>query len=357
MFQHFLESLSDYSHKDQVFGKQLVRHLEFGKQNNLPFYAVHGFCTDGGVAASMLRYAYPEAHIVPLDYTTLKNEYIRPLLQDIEWEGIVDLEPFNNKIASWYVDHHQSVVGLPIKAKKIRFDADGDSGSFQLLKSGFIPELSKELVEIAVMTRITDTAGYTTDAPTEILSRLSDLKITETEGEEGRKQYEQRVWLLDDAWSTVNELHDQLNLHKYLAADGFFGIEKVLPQINEKRKFRKINYDIANNIDISSDTIIFVYPDEKYDRFAIDRKLQRRGVAFTVSLARVAAGVKISMRRSKFREKELDKIHLNELAMYLNGGGHPGASGGFSSSESEAIETIKNWMSKRGYSVQIVELD
>ncbi|MHA2029677.1 MAG: hypothetical protein ACW99Q_09830, partial [Candidatus Kariarchaeaceae archaeon] len=50
-------------------------------------------------------------------------------------------------------------------------------------------------------------------------------------------------------------------------------------------------------------------------------------------------------------EKENNTIQLNKLAEKLNGGGHAGASGGFSKTYENAIEIIKEWAYKNQLSI------
>jgi nanoRNase/pAp phosphatase (c-di-AMP/oligoRNAs hydrolase) len=61
-------------------------------------------------------------------------------------------------------------------------------------------------------------------------------------------------------------------------------------------------------------------------------------------MSNTANGFKISFRRNRGLSKiENDNIQLHELANGLNGGGHAGASGGFSASYKDAISKISKW--------------
>lgn len=344
MFSDFLNSYTNADEKATKYTKELIIHLENSIRNGQPLYAVHGFCTDGGTAGAMIKHAIPEAAIIPLDYGILKNQEWLQLLQKLDWVGIVDLEPFNNKTIKWYVDHHLSTVGKEINANKIRFDVDGDSGAWQLYLSSFLNEFSDKIVELAVMTRITDTAGYVTEPPTAIINDLTDLDITESEGELGKIQNEQRIWLLDDAWGSVENLKHQLELHNYLAIDGFLGLQKVLPRINKLRQFRSEGFRIADEIEINKDIILFSFKADSIDKFVITRRLQTRGAKVVISMSNTPNGFKISFRRNRgLTDNENENIQLHELAKELNGGGHAGASGGFSASYEDAISKISKW--------------
>ncbi|MFV2016724.1 MAG: hypothetical protein ACC656_14935, partial [Candidatus Heimdallarchaeota archaeon] len=327
-------------------------HLENSIQNGQPLYAVHGFCTDGGTSGAMIKHAIPESAIIPLDYGILKNREWTKLLQQLDFTAIVDLEPFNKKTVDWYVDHHLSTIGKEINANKIRFDADGDSGAWQLFLSSFLGELPDKIVELAVMTRITDTASYITEPPTTIIENLTDLDITDSKGEEGRIQNEQRIWLLDDAWGSVQNLKQQLELHNFLAADGFIGLEKVLPRINKLRQFRSASLEIANEISIDSDIIIFSFKSDSVDKFGITRRLQKRGAKVVISMSQNPNGFKISLRRNRELSKvDNQTILLHKIAKEMNGGGHAGASGGFSKSYEDALTVITKWAKQHNLAI------
>ncbi len=68
-------------------------------------------------------------------------------------------------------------MSIHSNANKIRFDAYGDSGAYQLLLSNFLGGLPRHLVELAVMTRTTDTAGYKTEPPIDKFDDLKELKV------------------------------------------------------------------------------------------------------------------------------------------------------------------------------------
>jgi hypothetical protein len=159
MFDAYLGSITNLNPNHQDYARDLLGYIKTCLEEERPFYAVHGHCTDGGTAGAMIRYAIPEAAIIPIDYWILNDPIARPLLQELPWKGIVDLEPFNQSKIDFWVDHHLSSVGKPVNSHRIRFDVDGDSGAWQLLLSSFIGEMPDHLVELAVMTRTTDTAG------------------------------------------------------------------------------------------------------------------------------------------------------------------------------------------------------
>ena len=352
VFTELIGSYINNDPKEKKFSDDLIIHIENSINAGLPLYAVHGYCTDGGTAGAMIRFAVPEAGIIPLPYEILNNSDWRKLLENLNWVGIVDLEPFNKNRIDWYVDHHLSTVKKPINANKIRFDVNGDSGAWQLLLSSFLNPFPDKIVELAVMTRTTDTAGYITEPPTTSIDKLTDLDLTILEGIEGRKQNEQRIWLLDDAWGSVETLKDQLNLHNILASDGFIGLNKVLSRINKLRQFRAKGIEIADYLNINSDSLIFSFKTDTIDKFGITRRLQTRGAKVVISLSKTANGYKISFRRNReLSENENKNIQLNEIAALLNGGGHAGASGAFSETYENALTLITNWAQRKNLTI------
>lgn len=354
MFKKFL---AENKYKVEYY-KELCVYIEKYADSERPLVAVHGMCTDGGTAGAIIRHQTPEAVIIPLDYKILNHTIAIQILENMNWFGIVDLKPFNKHQVNYWVDHHLSSMGSQVNAKRIRFDIDGDSGSYQLFLSNFLGELPQHLIELAVMTRTTDTAGYIIEPPTQIINSLSDLNITETAGENGRKQMEKRIWLLDDAWGTVNTLKDQLDLYNFLAFDGFFGLEHVLPRINLMREERIKAKEIADSISIESDVICFSFIADSIDHFTITRRLQNNGAKVVISMAIVPDGVKISLRRNRDISKAMqERIQLNELAEKMNGGGHAGASGAKTSSIEKAIEIITEWCLEKKLSMQCEEMN
>ncbi len=356
-FSEFLETQKEYSDKFNFY-KDLESFINNSLKNNKPLIAVHAFCTDGTVSGALLRYAYPEAAIIPLDYVLLTDNSILKQLEQLPWKGIVDLIPFNKKTMEFWVDHHASSIGRKVFANKIKFDKDGDSGAYQLFLSGIINPIPEYLIELAVMTRITDTAGYITEPPIEQYNSITELPTENLSGKDARIEEEKRIWLLDDAMGgTIKSFKDHQDRYTQLAKKGFIAIDKYLNDINKLREERKGAYEIANKIPIDCDVIIFNYTENIHDRFTITRKLQKRGAKVVISLAKVSNGYKISLRRNRELNDELNqKIQLNELASLMNGGGHPGASGAFTKTQDEALTIIHKWADNIGLTVSYIDL-
>lgn len=322
-------------------------------------FATHGHCTDGFIAAVMLRYAIPHAKILPLDYWFLNEPKAKPL-RELPFKGIVDLAPFNVATVEFWVDHHLSAVGKKVNAKRIRFDCDGDSGSYQLLLSGFLGEFPDHIVELVALTRITDTASYTILPPYEPENHLDELLqfpyAYVDDLNKVNKQIQRKAYLLDDAVSTAFDFWDWQQLVNKFASKGFEAIKEILPKINEKRAERRIAYDIAQKLPVS-DFVAFIVPDEKYDVFALRRYLQARGPKAIGSITESHNGFRISLRRAKgLSAEENSQIQLHLLAERLKGGGHAAASGGFSEDLETALKEMKAWASEAGLKFEFVDL-
>ena len=108
MFENYLESIANLDSKYQMYAKDVTKHIEYSIDKGLELYATHSHCTDGGVAGSMIKYAKPNSAIVPLDYWMINDEIAANILSQINWQGIVDLKPFNKTKIGFWVDHHVS---------------------------------------------------------------------------------------------------------------------------------------------------------------------------------------------------------------------------------------------------------
>lgn len=357
MFENYLESIANLDSKYQLYAKDVTKHIEYSIDKGLELYATHSHCTDGGVAGSMIKYAKPNSAIVPLDYWMINDEIAANILSQINWQGIVDLKPFNKTKIGFWVDHHVSAMSIPPNANKIRFDAYGDSGAYQLLLSNFLGGLPRHLVELAVMTRTTDTAGYKTEPPIDKFDDLKELKVPEFYDPESILDNEQRIWLLDDAWNTAHSLKDHFELHKELSRYGFLGINKFLPKINELRGNRQKAYETADQI-APNDIVAFSFKSETQDKFTILRRLQTNGVKVAISLSiQNNGGVKISFRRNReLNSLDTNKLKVNEVASKLNGGGHEGASGAYANNLDDALNIINEWSKKLNYNFEHVSI-
>jgi oligoribonuclease NrnB/cAMP/cGMP phosphodiesterase (DHH superfamily) len=319
--------------------------------------ATHAFCTDGFVSGAMMRYKYPDAKIVPIEYWYLNFANNRETFANLNWYGIVDLEPFNNYTMNFWVDHHQSSVDKFPNAKRIRFDVDGDSGAYQLFLSKFVDPVPEYMVDLVLMTRITDTANFTIEAPTLQISNLDQLAFEPTgDKKQDLMNYEQRVWLLNDISGVVTTFKEHQKIYTGFAKEGFLYVENYLNKINELRENRHFSYEIADSIE-TTDFIVVALDEDSLDIYSLRMRLLQR-MKVVISLSRYPGGIKISLRRSKkISKNEEEKIQLNQIASKLNGGGHAGASGAHMDSIEQTLPILEKYAESLGYDFKFIDLN
>lgn len=355
MLTKFLQSIAGYKQEEYNFASDLNKFLN-NIQSDDVIIGTHGHCTDGTVAGSVLRYSFPYAKIVPIEYWYLNHEEVYPILSDLKWYGMVDIKPFNNHPMEFWVDHHISSMEATLRARKIRYDVQGDSGAYQLYLSRFTKILPEYLLELILMTRITDTAGYTTPPPVQQIDSLEDLQFQPTSTKDDRKKYEQKVWLLDDATSILNTFKDHQKAYTGFAKDGYYHLHTYLPAVNSMRRERKVAFDTADSLELA-DCVVVATLQDQIDIFSLRRKLLLRDVKIVITLVKYPGGVKISMRRKKYLSDALNsQIQLHTLAAQLNGGGHAGASGAHAPTIDAALEKITEWMNARGFTMIFHEI-
>ena len=147
---------------------EILDHFSQGSD----FVAYHGSCQDGAITAALMNFLEPTKTYIPLDYHVLKDKVLRPYLTKQNWFAILDLEPFNEKPLELFIDHHRSVIGSFINAKRIHFEVgvNGPSAAFVLYNAYSniykIPEHIKKLVDVS---KVTDTASFAIDPPIEVI--------------------------------------------------------------------------------------------------------------------------------------------------------------------------------------------
>ena len=358
MLSTFIKKLNQSDIQRANFISDLNSVLSNLKPENI-ILATHSHCTDGSVAGGMLRYKFPGAKIIPIDYWYLNNELCKEHLENVNWHGIVDLKPFNRHQTEFWVDHHTSSVNQHINSKKIKFDIDGDSGAYQLYLSGFIDPIPEHLLELALMTRITDTASFTTPLPVEQIDSLEELQYEPTYNKsEDLVLYERKVWFLSDSTSTQFTYKELQNLYTGFAKDGFYYLKKLIKRTNKLREERKKAFEIADGI-LKEDIVCFSYKQDKLDAFSIRRRLLMSDqIKVVISFSNTSSGYGISFRRSKRLSKEVEnKVQLHLLANKFGGGGHPGASGGFTKELQSAKKIIGSWANNLNYRISWISLE
>ncbi len=332
----------------ESLSKNRIPDVEFLKrtcQPNRKMAAVHHACADGLSAGAILK-AQETLHdvlIIPLDYTLLKNNILRPFLQSFSWEYIVDLEPFNLKRGSLFVDHHESVIGRAIHFEKIIFDARAPSATWLLATKVDDFKISPKLEELAKLTVITDTAGFTIPPPNKVFMYVDGL--TEQE----------KAWALADAAATVRSIEDALRIIDNLSEDGIEGLvdPPIIDAINEHRRLRAKALELAREAEIDDITIVIVDSNEAMPKSIVYDILERGGKV-GIALTQDQKITRISLRLSKqLAPEEIQKYRVDLLARQMNGGGHPPAAGAATQTLDEALTKIDEWAKSKGLSMVI----
>ena len=342
----FLMNLKD---KKKTYGIEILNLCEISEKRRVAF---HAFCTDGIVSASLLRAAGEGDVFIPIDYWALRQKGMRTYLEQLNWHAIIDLEPFNIKLLDLYVDHHNSSMGHTYNARRIHFaiGSEGKSAASVLLNSGII-KVPEYMLELAEITTITDTATYPSLPP------VTPVSITTIP-----PSYAEKIWILDDACRSTQNVKQVLELVEELSDYGFEGIlrENIPNRINFYRQKRKQLLNFVQNIELADVVLLINAQDSSIQTMISLAVLNTSKVKVTASLIQTSSGVKISLRRATWLEKnnsiDAQKIRLDLLAKTMNGGGHPYAAGCYANTLSEAIKIISNWSHKLGFTSIIIDV-
>ena len=299
-----------------------------------------------------LLHDYPP---IPLAYSALKDSEIRPWLCNQSWYGVLDLEPFPTNLFSLYVDHHVSTVHQAIHSHKIVFDSHAPSACSLISKLQF-DDFTELHHSLSNLTEITDTASFKLEPPTQTseLTSISDLSFHELYP----KHQEELAWALNDAAIGAASIGHNYTLLKLLIKQGLFGLlhSSTLTFIRDVREKRKKVINLSQKVDVSDITIVFTEKD--LDLKSILHYLQKKGCKVAISAKIQSDITKLSFRVNKnVSSSELQLYRVDSLAKQFNGGGHPGAAGGATSSLSSLIKVVTKWKSKIDLEMQVVDLD
>ena len=352
MLSKFLDKIQGYNKKQVKFIVDLNSVLN-KLEGSSRIFATHGHCADGAVVGGMLRNEFPGAKIIPVDYWFLNDDLASSILSAVKWDGIFDLKPFNRETMEFWVDHHISSIGAAPHARKIRFDSNGESAAYQLYLSKFLSPVPEHLLDLVLMTRITDTAGFITPLPVTPVETLEELQYEPThQREKDLPLYEKKAWLLNDAAGITITYKEHQRFYTGIAKDGFYYLGNLLKQVNTMRDKRLKHFEIADSLETAS-VLVFIFNELDIDPFPLRRRLlTSKPVKVVISLAKYKGGIKISIRRKKgLSQEENTKIQTQTLAASMNGGGHPGASGAHTETLETALKLIKQWASKLDLSI------
>jgi len=337
------KSLDKILRKKKQYGAEVLKRTLSNKKK----VAYHFNCPDGLVSAAMFRYLFADQDLVfiPIDYPLLKDDKISKVLIDASWFAILDLSPFNSNKIEYFFDHHISNEGVEIKSKVSIFDSKSPSGA-TLIAEYFGDKLPDFMVELSEITKITDTASYSTPAPMEIKENLSGY------------DWDERVWFLEDVCKSTFTISEHDLVIELLASKGLDGLweKDVLHRVKRLRNSRKESFNIAQEI-VITDFIILIDDPLHYNTAAIASELQKRGVKGVAYLTVYPEETKVSLRLNRALSiKDVEKYRVDLLANTMSGGGHKGASGAEMENLDETLEIIKTWTNEVNLNMKIVDL-
>ena len=309
--------------------------------------AYHFNCPDGLVSAALVKFLFQEEKLVfiPLDYAFFKDETMVKGLADSEWFAIVDLEPFNNQPAEYFIDHHISNVNKKFNANNVYFVAGAPSAAY-LIEKLFYTKLPEYLKELVRMSTVTDTASYKIPAPIEVNEDPSKMS------------WDEKIWFLQDACKSSFTIKEHNELLEILQSEGWNGLLKnhLIERVKRLRNKRKISKEIAQEITLS-DFIVLIDNPLHYNLAYIASDLQKRGAYGVAYITVYPSEIKLSFRLSRaLSPKEVDTYRVDLLANIMGGGGHKPASGAEMKDLEEALTIINSWVKKKGLKVNTVDL-
>ncbi|MHA1932413.1 MAG: hypothetical protein ACW96X_07715, partial [Promethearchaeota archaeon] len=305
--------------------------------------AFHRADADGVISAVVVKNAHTDENIVfiPIDYDILELEEFGSYLSNLPWYAIVDLPPFAKSSLYLFSDHHQSNVDVKVNAQIILFNPEAPSAA--ALLAAHFQNIDEKTKELAKLTEITDTAGYTIPAPLETKSEY----ISEQE----------RAWALNDVCKSLDTLEEIVELVDKLALEGFDAITRYYNErITRHRSKRKRSIDRANQLE-TSDMVILNFSDDSLNRFAILHELLNRGAKVGVATNFFEAKYVLNFRHSKqLSKEEVIQYRVDTLAEKFGGGGHMSASGARVDDVHESIKEIVLWGKKKGLNPIVQEI-
>ncbi|MFW9930768.1 MAG: hypothetical protein ACFFD1_15375 [Candidatus Thorarchaeota archaeon] len=318
--------------------------------------AYHAFCTDGAICAALLKWANEGDVFVPIDYFLIYDKKIGLYLSEYEWYAIVDLEPFNlNYQVDLYVDHHITVVGKKINAKRIHFETGTTGPSAASVLYRYLAnklEIPFYLTILAEMSKITDTASYKIP-PLTVYYDSKNVEITKDEIDS--EKFHQLIWDLQDALTLINKTATPNNICvNLLSENGLASLlaqEDIINRINIHRQERIKALDFAKSLNPAPLTIIINSQTRNIQDILVHY--------FTNKGAKIIASLKedpfdkscsLSLRQSKHNSLEEKELYrLDVLAQrFSGGGGHIEASGASSPNKEEALKILIEWAKEKG---------
>ena len=327
--------------------KQTIRYIYALALLPKPKVAFHASDADGIISAVILKNISPSGKMVfiPLGYQELRHPEFGSFLASVGWRAITDLAPFHAKRASLFFDHHQSSLEMPKNADLVIYQARAPSAS-KLLGDHFKTKILPEIYNLAELTVITDTAGYSTPPP--IKSPSDPIKATK----------EEQAWLLDDLCKTVHTIEEILTLVQDLSDRQLTIIDQpiYIERLQGLYNLRKKSFELAEKIP-PADVVVVIQGKKRILTSSLVYGLFQKQVKITCILYPGKRFTGLSFRISSIiSDSMLEEYRVDHLAGKFSGGGHPRAAGGRADSLQEALQILEEWVKEKNLSLNIYDL-
>ena len=302
---------------------------------------------DGIISALILKSLeeYQNNVFIPLSYQELHHPKFGQFLSTLNWVAVVDLMPFQVVELELYCDHHESTKNLSKNAEVVIYDEDAPSAAY-LLARKFKERLSEELILLADLTTIIDTASFKIPPPVDDPQNFL----------EASKQTQ--AWLLDDICNTPESTEEVLALLNdfSLQSLSIFSNEIYHQRIVILRSLRRNSVKLGEELEIA-DMVLIVQGKKKIVTSALVQSLLVRGVKVTCVLYPGKRFTGLSFRvNSQIEGLEFENIRVDRIAEQFSGGGHPRAAGGRGESFETTLQLLEKWIKQKKLTYHLYDL-
>ncbi len=302
---------------------------------------------DGIISALILKSLeeYQNTIFVPLGYQELHHPKFGQFISTLNWLAVVDLMPFHVKEVELYCDHHESTKNLLKNADVVIYNEDAPSAAY-LLAMKFKERLSEELMLLAHLTTITDTASFEIPPPVNDPQNFLEAST------------QAQAWLLDDICNTPESTEEVLALLNdfSLQSLSIFSNAIYRQRIIILRGLRRYSVKLGEEFEIA-DMILIVQGKKKIVTSALVQSLFVRGVKITCVLHPGKRFTGLSFRvNSQIVGQEFENIRVDRIAEQFSGGGHPRAAGGRGESFETTLQLLEKWIKQKNLSYHLYDL-
>lgn len=302
---------------------------------------------DGIISALILKSfeEYQNNVFIPLSYQELHHPKFGQFLSTLNWVAVVDLMPFQVVELELYCDHHESTKNLSKNAEVVIYDQDAPSAAY-LLARKFKERLSEELILLADLTTIIDTASFKIPPPVDDPENFLEASN------------QTQAWLLDDICNTPESTEEVLALLNdfSLQSLSIFSNEIYRQRIVILRSLRRNSVKLGEELEIA-DMVLIVQGKKKIVTSALVQSLLVRGVKVTCVLYPGKRFTGLSFRvNSQIEGLEFENIRVDRIAEQFSGGGHPRAAGGRGESFETTLQLLEKWIKQKKLTYHLYDL-